>query len=83
LNKLLLALQAGHFCCAAHGPGSPYLINTESCYPNTDTLLLTNASGSRATGRVISRVCMCFCLCVHAIKNGLSYQHQTWQTYSA
>ena len=41
---------------------------------------------SAGVGRGFSRVCLCVCVsvCLSALKqeNGLSYQHQTWYTYT-
>ena len=50
------------------------------------TELIIHAGGSWCVDRVFSCVCyfVCLCVCLSALwkKNDLSYQHQTWHTYT-
>ena len=45
--------------------------------------LITHAGCIAAgVGRALSRVCLSVCLSALYMENGLSYQHQTWLTYT-
>ena len=52
-------------------------------YALSEHCLITHAGCIAAgLGRAFSRVCLFVCLFVRALKNGLSYHHQSQWTYS-